>query len=183
MVGPDSCIDQWTYRRIHVLWMSEQWWWPMTDDPFWKKPRKKKKTNVLKLDESMKFSLYQNLISAGIILKKASETLSNGISMDEAIWASIPAFLGMDAGWNTTTSLHTYHRNGQDLQHQIFGARNWKSTGATCCPAWTPAAVVSKPFHAECGCSCKTCWEFQERMAKMQHTRYTVYTWSHVLFM
>lgn len=102
--------------------------------------------------------------------------IGSSISMDEAIWASIPAFLGMDAGWNTTTSLHTYHRNGQDLQHQIFGARNSKSTGATCCPAWTPAAVVSKPFHAECGRFCKTCSEFQERMAKMQHTRYTVYS-------
>ena len=153
----------------------------MTDDPFWKNPRKI--PNVLKLDESMKFSPYQNLISAAIILKKASETLSNGGSNDRvkhfygwSYLASIPAFLGMDAGWNTTTSLHTYHRNGQDLQHQIFGARNSKSTGATCCPAWTPAAVVSKPFHAECGRFCKTCSEFQERMAKMQHTRYTVYS-------
>ena len=151
----------------------------VTDDPFWKKPWKI--PNVLKLDESMKFSPYHNLISAGII-RKSFQMIGSSISRDEAIWASIPAF-GVDAGWNTTTSLHTYHRNGQDLQHHIFGLG-----------IESQQAQRAARLNTSCCClqafPCRM-WTFLQDLlgiagkglAKMQHTRYTVYTWSHVYFL
>ena len=163
----------------------------MTDDPFWKNPRKI--PNVLKLDESMKFSPYQNLISAAIILKKASETLSNGGSNDRvkhfygwSYLASIPAFLGMDAGWNTTTSLHTYHRNGQESPTSDFRGSEFKVDRCNVLPCLNTSCCCLQAFPCWMWTLLQNLFGISRKDGKkcsIHGIRYTVYTWSHVLCM
>ena len=153
----------------------------MTDDPFWKNPRKI--PNVLKLDESMKFSPYQNLISAAIILKKASETLSNGGSNDRVkhfygwSYLGINPCISRDGCWvKHNYQLTHLPQEWSRSPTSDFRGSEFKVDRCNALPCLNTSCCCLQAFPCWMWTFCKTCSEFQERMAKMQHTRYTVYS-------